>query len=456
MVIAVGVVAAFAAAPAARASWLAPEQLSAQSRGGFEVALDARGDGVLAWTEFPRPTAGVLRVASRRAGAGFGAPVTLSAPDEDVRALSLAATAGGRAALVWRVGREAPGRLLVALGRLDGTFGPAHAIARRGVLPVASRAGQDTIDNAEPAIASAQSGWMLVAWLARGARGCGYVVRAAIRPRGGSFSAGRRVSGACAHAARPQVALTDDGGGVVAWREGRCRARAACRQRLVGAVIRDHEIGAPRRLAARPVANRGPAVVATGDRSVVAWRDALAPSADETTTRGRVMAAEIRRGRVGRAQALSQTDVIAGTPRLAASVGGAVAAVWQTGQSLAPVQFSVSPATGSPFSRRERVAPLGVADGRAEALYVALDRAGDALASLCGPALLSAVRPLDIGAFPQRERVLPGSGLVIDDPCGGGRLHARLALAQDSGEAILAWTIGTRLLAARRPGPVGL
>ena len=96
----------------------------------------------------------------------------------------------------------------------------------------------------------------------------------------------------------------------------------------------------------------------------------------------------------------------------------------------------------------------GVADGRVEALRVALDRAGDALVTWCGQPLGSNVRPWQ-GAFLGRERIFAtATGLTPDDPCAGGRDQVRLAVAQDTGEALLAWTRRPRLLVARRPGPL--
>ena len=65
------------------------------------------------------------------------------------------------------------------------------------------------------------------------------------------------------------------------------------------------------------------------------------------------MALEIRDRQVGRPRAVSRTDAVLDAPRLAASAGGAIAAVWQTSSdALAPVQFAVSPAAGRPFSAR--------------------------------------------------------------------------------------------------------
>ena len=83
-------------------------------------------------------------------------------------------------------------------------------------------------------------------------------------------------------------------------------------------------------------------------------------------------------------------------------------------------------------------------------LRVALDRAGDALVTWCGQPLGSNVRPWG-GSFVGRERIFaPVTGLTLDDPCAGGRDRLRLAVAQDTGEALLAWTRRPRLLVARR------
>ncbi len=144
-----------------------------------------------------------------------------------------------------------------------------------------------------------------------------------------------------------------------------------------------------------------------------------------------------------------------GGPRLAASAGGAVGAIWQLNSSSAigPVQFALSPATGRAFSPPEVFGWRGVADGRVEGMRLGLDGSGAALATWCGQSLGSRIRSA-AGAWVARERVFGTTGLGGDDPCSGGREEVRLAVAQDTGEALLAWTRRPRLLVARRPGPL--
>ena len=322
--------------------------------------------------------------------------------------------------LLWRLGEALP---------------TARALTGVGVLPPASRAGTRIIENAVPAVATDRDGWALAAWLARGPKNCGYVVRAAVRAPAREFDRAARVSSRCAHASRPDVAVAAGGLGLVTWRQG---------QRLYGAVTTGRRLGPARLLSAHPV-SPGPAVAATDDRIVVAWRRVSGP----------VMALEIRDGRVARARAVSRTSRVLDPPRLAASAGGAIAAAWQTATDvLAPIQFTLSPAAGRLFSAPETVARRGVADGRVEALRVALDRAGDALVTWCGQPLGSNARPFR-GPFLGREEVFaPVTGLTPDDPCAGGRDRVRLAVAQDTGEALLAWTRRPRLLVARRTGPL--
>jgi hypothetical protein len=112
-------------------------------------------------------------VARRLPGAPFAPPQTLSPPGQDVRAFSLATTPEGRAALIWRDGREPDGQLLVMLGRLGGGFGEARELTGTGMLPPASRASLGVNENAAPAVATGRGGWSLAAWLARGPEGCG-------------------------------------------------------------------------------------------------------------------------------------------------------------------------------------------------------------------------------------------------------------------------------------------
>jgi hypothetical protein len=413
-------------------AWEPAQQLPAQPNRELELGLDGRGDGVLAWTEYPR-AGGVLYAARRAPAASFAAPQPVSALGQDVRGFALATMPQGPAALAWRAGRESDGQILVLLWRLGGAFPTARALTGVGVLPPASRAGTRIIENAVPAVATGSDGWALAAWLARGPKNCGYVVRAAVRAPGREFDRAARASGRCAHASRPDVAVADRGLGLVTWRQG---------QRLYGAVATGRRLGHARLLSAHPV-SPGPALAATGDRIVAAWRRVSGP----------VMALEIRDGRVGRPRAVSRTSLVLDPLRVAASAGGAIAAAWQTTpDALAPVQFALSPAAGRPFSAPETVARRGVADGRVEALRIALDRGGDALVTWCGQPLGSNARPFG-GSFLGRERIFaPVTGLTPDDPCAGGRDRVRLAVAQDTGEALLAWTRRPRLLVARRAG----
>jgi hypothetical protein len=424
------------ASPApALGAWEPPVQLPAQPGRDVGLGLDGRGDGVLAWSEYPAQ-GGVLRLATRLPGASFAAPQTVSPLGQDVRAFALATTPGGRAALAWRAGREPDGQILVLLWRLGGGLGTPLPLTGVGALPPASRAGFVALERPVPAIATGRGGWALAAWLARGPQGCGYTVRAAVRAPGREFDRGVRVSARCAHASRPEVAWTESGWGVVTWRQG---------QRQYGVVVTGRRAGPARLLSSQPVAP-GAVSTAAEDRVVVAWH----------AEGGRITALEIRDHRVGRPHALSRTDAVFDGPRLAASAGGAIGAVWQTSSdALAPVQFALSPAAGRPFSAPQRVTGRGVADGRVEMLRVALDRAGDALVSSCAQTLASNVGPFG-GSFLRRERIFaPVTGLTLDDPCAGGRDRLRLAVAQDTGEALLAWTRWPHLLVARRPGPLG-
>src|ERR671930_2247509 len=116
----------------AQGAWQPPGQLPAQPSRVLGLGLDGRGDGVLAWTEYPAAGGGVLHVALRAPGAAFAAPLIASPPGQDVRAFALATTPAGRAALAWRTGREPDGQILVALWRLGGALGRARALAGVG------------------------------------------------------------------------------------------------------------------------------------------------------------------------------------------------------------------------------------------------------------------------------------------------------------------------------------
>ena len=431
---------ALAAAPAgAVASWPPPVQLPGRAVAGPELGLDGRGDGVLAWTESSGGN-GTLRVALRAPGAPFGAPLTISPVGQDVRAFALSSTPADRLALAWRAGREPDGRIVVALGRLGRGLADPQVLSGSAILPRAGRSGLQGLESAVPAVATGRGGWTIVAWLAHGPRGCGYVVRAAIRAPGGRFGAGRRISGACVGAVHPEVAITESGWGVVAWRQG-------THPRIHAAVMSGGRFHPARRLSPDPATAAGPVAAVTFERIVVGW----------VAARGPVTAVELRGRARARPRPVSHGDQVFGAPRLAASAGGAVAAVWQTGRAgaSAPIRFALSPGAGRPFGVPERVARRGIADARVEALRVALDRRADAVSTWCGSPLWSNVRRRD-GVLLGGERIFaPVTGLTPEDPCAGGRDRVRLAVAADTGEVLLAWSRGPRLLVTRRPGPLG-
>lgn len=176
------------------------------------LGVDARGNAVTTFLQTaelyggkPHEQTSAIFASLRRAGHGFDKPTRISRRDRGVRSDALAVGASGDGAIVWQsdrsseplyVNRRRAGKAFAATAALGGSRGatqPAAAIDARGRL--------------------------LVAWLEPASQtGCGMVVMASTAPRGGAFKRPRRLSGPCAHAGFPRVALARDGTGAVAWR----------------------------------------------------------------------------------------------------------------------------------------------------------------------------------------------------------------------------------------------
>ncbi len=229
------------------------------------VAADGDGAAVVAWPTFRGSYVSSIDVSARPAGGDFGPRRTVSTGEVAVSSgFALAVGAGGDTALAWRqyvAMRRHP--LLVARGRS----------ARRVGTPVAIRPARGAVDSSSAAAIDAR-GTLLVAWLrSSGRKGCGRVVMASTARRGGPLGAIRRVSGPCAKADQPQVALARNGVGAVTWRAASGGSTDAPRYSLHASVVPHGSPGRERVVSRRPIWF-GPAALATGGtRVLLAWRE---------------------------------------------------------------------------------------------------------------------------------------------------------------------------------------
>jgi len=92
------------------------------------VSIDARGEAVVAWG---RPYEGVVRVAVRSPGHGFGPSTTLSAPGETSGAPALAGVGAGHFVVAWPTRTRSGRSYVVARVRAGGRpFGPQRPVTR--------------------------------------------------------------------------------------------------------------------------------------------------------------------------------------------------------------------------------------------------------------------------------------------------------------------------------------
>jgi hypothetical protein len=324
--------------------------------------------------------------------------------------------------------------LLVARGRS----------AQRVGTPDEIRPARGRVDSS-PAAAIDARGTLLVAWLrSSGRSGCGRVVMAGTARRDGPLGAIHRLSGPCAKADQPQVALARNGVGAVTWRAASRGDPEAPRYSLHASVVTHGSPGRERVVSRQPIWF-GPAALATGGTQVLlAWREKRRTTrAGEA--RGRVLTATIRAGTVGRTVAASRSDRIQGDIYAAMNRANDAIVSWvQTGPGAdSGDRVALRRAGRSAFGAPEPIGACAQAtwqsgSGRGHldtAARVALDQRAAAIATLrdtCDPNIaVSATRRPVGGAW------LPPIGLGM----AGARDEQQLAslAADDAGEGIATW-----------------
>jgi PKD domain len=224
------------------------------------VAMDSRGDATVAWVLF-NGVFGIVEAASRPAGGTFGKPVELSAYEMNAKELAIAMDPQDDTAIAWILNKSLPKSeppYLVQIAtryagagfgaptefHLDHDYFPAVAMDSRGdatvvwgredqgsetetieastrtavsggfEAPVVIAKHSSTLETSEVAheVAMNAAGDTTVAWGSRRS-----VVGVATRPAGGSFNQAVELSSPNLYGGLPAVAMDDRGDSVVVW-----------------------------------------------------------------------------------------------------------------------------------------------------------------------------------------------------------------------------------------------
>lgn len=453
---------------AALGAWSTVLVLRAHPRSTPALAGDRGGGALLAWVDFAgdgpglpmQPSAqGTLKAVRRpSAGLGFGAVQTPAGTRSNVRVVSSGTDGAGGVALAWRAGRSSSSATLrVALGTTAGGLGTPVTLSGLGTLPDSpAQPGGDAI--VRPVVAVSAHGDVLVAWLARAKQGCGYVVRASVRPPGGTFSKGKAVSASCGRAAHPRVALGADGAGAIAWDAGpSCSSIVhACAHEIITLRVAAGRFGSRAAVTRQSVA-AAPAIAITPTGPVYAWRDFLGTSTHGI--RGKVFArTSNRNGEPAEREALSSSEWITGTPRLVAGTDGSVLATWQTRPRGNPghVQVVLRPPGARAFPAAGSFPGLGSGGPQVASLQAGLSDAADAAVIHCGPSLLVLSRRTRAGALIAPEMV-GATPTIAQSPCLGPLSPAAAVAVSATGATLVSVPgggLGTITL-VERPAPLG-
>jgi PKD domain len=182
----------------------APAKLSepGQSATFPTVAVDERGDAIVAWTRFDGADE-IVQATFRPAGGSFEPTASVSAAGGSAATPRVAIDAAGDATVVWER-NNGVNEIVEEATRpaATGKFAPAVAL---------SNPAEGAI---QPSVAVNAEGDTAVAWVRVGASN---VTQATVRPAGGKFSEPANLSGNGFNADHPQVALDGRGDPTVVW-----------------------------------------------------------------------------------------------------------------------------------------------------------------------------------------------------------------------------------------------
>jgi hypothetical protein len=162
--------------------WSAPEDLSVAGEADAfypQVSIDGDGDAIAVWGRQITAGPDVIRAATLAAGGGWSAPEDISLAGTDAHEPEIAMNAAGTAVAVWRVGSSGVQAVVRPPG--GGWSTPPQQV---------SALGQSAGD---PKVAIDSNGSAVALWQGPGAT-TGQVLRAAVLPPAGGWSAPKEVS----------------------------------------------------------------------------------------------------------------------------------------------------------------------------------------------------------------------------------------------------------------------
>jgi len=184
-------------------SWSSARRIStpATDTESPRLAMDRLGNAVAVW-ERSTGHASVVQAAIRSAGGTWSEPQNLSEPDDVAFNADVAVRAGNITA-VWTVLRDRRTIIESSSRTVAGSWTPVQTLS--------GPAG----NTSAPVVGVDDQGGAVAAW--RWSDGAFLVVQAAVRSKGGVWSAPEVLSGPGRSASQPQVAMDASGNAVVAW-----------------------------------------------------------------------------------------------------------------------------------------------------------------------------------------------------------------------------------------------
>lgn len=353
--LAAGLVASAAPAAWAAPAWVAQPDLTASgdSASAPSVAMNAAGDAIAAWQRSSGP--GLFAQASLRpAGASFSAPLTLGPAGPATLGPPQAAIDGaGNAIVVW----QQPDSLM------------PNTIVRAAVRPAGGTFGEPvTLSatgavSAHPQLALNPAGDAVVVW--DRVAGLDAIVQAAVRPAGGAFSAPLDVSAAGTLSPLPRPAIDAAGNATVAWTQTTAAGSTAqAATRAAGGAA----FSAPVDLSATGVVGGTQVATNAGGETVAAWERV------DASTRFVQAATRPAGGAFSAPADLSLFGADASAPQVAIDADGNAVAVWARFDGpTRVVQIATRPRDGA-FGLPGTLSPGG---GEARAPHVAVSPGGD-------------------------------------------------------------------------------
>lgn len=464
----------------------APQRLGAGAYTYPQLAVNARGDALVAWAggSYPGLT---VQAAFRKAGKPFGPAERVGSAGDLLLGLRAALDPRGNGIVLWRADRYDTSPLQAALRPSGGTFAATQILtpdagafalaldARGNTTAVWSRYGGDWVVQSatrargglrfgaprdlstpgynalDPDIAADAAGNAVVVW--QRSQGRDFIVQAVTRSvlkvsKPGSGSAGGQgswlgwavLSEAAAH--EPRLAVDGRGNATAVWgtKNGTDQGVVQAAFRPVGGRFRAPQDISPPGLWAGPdlgvdEAGNATAVWASGSPPAVLVRAATRPAG----------------GSFGPPHDLAQPDRLVFSPRIAVNARGDAAALWiaSDGESYV-VRAAFRPAGGT-FGAPENVFNVGL-EPQVPTFEVAIDSKGDAVAVWVAThpshsVVQAAYRPTG-GSFalPEMLAEAKGDSQFIEGP----------VVAMDAGgNAIAAWWNTGAIQTALRPAERG-